>query len=176
MAGEDAFRSAVEAHRAVTDEHEYKAVWSLLEPLATATPVAAVQIALAELGSSDAAERSVATDLLGLVAGLHRSYCTQVVRRLLRHSKTERHEDVQWSLAMASAHSADARTFPLLARLTESSDPDVRYQVVQAVGAVADAATKATAVRLLRLLAADADEGVRAKAMETLLTLIRPPE
>jgi len=69
---------------------------------------------------------------------------------------------------MASAHSGDARTFPLLARLTESSDPDVRYQVAQAVGAVADAATKDTAVRLLRLLAADAEEGVQAEAMETL--------
>lgn len=61
MAGEDAFRCAVEAHRAVTDEHEYEAVWSLLEPLATATPAVAVQIALAGLGSADAAERSVAT-------------------------------------------------------------------------------------------------------------------
>jgi len=171
MAREDAFRRAVEAHRAVTDEHEYDAVWSLVEPLSTASPAEAVQIALVGLGSVDEAERSVATDLLGLVAGLHRSYRAQVVRVLLRHSKTERHEDVQWSLAMASAHSGDARTFPVLARLTESSDPDVRYQVAQAVGAVADAATKDTAVRLLRLLAADAELGVRAKAIETLLTL-----
>ena len=128
MAEEDAFRRAVEAHRVVSDEREYEAVWSLLEPLATSAPAGAVQIGLVGLGSADAAERSVATDLLGLVAGLHRSYRSQVVRRLLRHSKTEHYEDVQWSLAMASAHSGDARTFPVLARLTESSDPDVRYQ------------------------------------------------
>jgi HEAT repeat protein len=176
MAGEDAFRCAVEAHRAATDEHGYEAVWSLLEPLARATPAVAVQMALAGLRSADAAERSVATDLLGLVAGLHRAFRAQVVRSLLRQSNTERHEDVQWSLAMASAHSDDARTFPVLARLMGSSDADVRYQVAQAVGAVADATTKDTAVRLLRLLAADAEEGVRAKAMETLLILNRPPE
>lgn len=176
MAGEHAFGGAVEAHRVITGEHEYDAVWSLLEPLATEAPALAVQIARAGLGSVDASERSVATDLLGLVAGLHRSYRSQVVRRLVRQSRAERHEDVQWSLAMASAHSGDARTFPVLAKLTESSDADVRYQVAQAIGAVADATTKDTAVRLLRLLAADAEEGVRAKAMETLLTLNRPPE
>lgn len=53
---------------------------------------------------------------------------------------------------------------------------NISHQVAQAVGAFAHATTKDTAVRLLRVLAADAEEGVRAKAMETLLTINRPPE
>ncbi len=132
-----------------------------------------MRVALPALDSLDPSERAVAADLLGLVAGLHGTHRTAIVLRLLARSKTEEDDDVRCSLAMASAHSADARTLAVLKRLIDSPDPDVRFQVAQATAAVADRESRDSAVRLMLTLAGDQDEGVRAAAAEALETLGR---
>ncbi len=170
---EPAFREAVLRHRSVTNADEYEGVWSLLGPIARAAPTVAIRVAGPALNSLDPSERAVAADLLGLVAGLHAIHRTAIVRRLVVRSKTEQDDDVRWSLAMASAHSADARTLAVLKRVIDSPDPDVRFQVAQATAAFADHESRDSAVRLMLALAGDQDEGVRAAATEALETLGR---
>lgn len=170
---EPAFREAVLRHRSVTNADEYERIWSLLEPIARAAPTVAMRVAGPALDSLDPSARAVAADLLGLVAGLHAIHRTAIVRRLVVQSKTEQDDDVRWSLAMASAHSADARTLAALKRLMGSPDADVRFQVAQATAAVADQESRDSAVRLMLALAGDQDERVRAAATETLETLSR---
>lgn len=167
------FRKAVERHRHVSEPAEYEAVWSLLEPVARRTPTAALRIGLAAIDAADASERAVAVDILGLVAGLQQRHRTTIVRRLIRRCKSEEDEDVRWSLAMAAAHSADARMLTVLRNLVGSDDADVRYQVAAAAAVVADEDTRDNAVRLLLGLTDDVDDGVREAASESIQALSR---
>lgn len=167
------FQGAVECHRVAAGEQDYPAIWALLEPLATDHAPDSLKRALVGSRAADPSERAVAFDLMGLLAGFHPSHRKVVVRRIVERSKVEQDQDVRWSLAMAAGHARDPRVLPALALLSDSGDPDVRFQVAQAAGATADRSTKDGAARLLIKLSCDSDEGVRMKASESLALIAR---
>jgi hypothetical protein len=86
-------------------------------------------VGTALLHSGDPAVRSAGCDLLGVAAGMHEGQREAAASALLALGESERDGDVRWSIARALGATADPRAVPLLARLADHPDPDVRFQV-----------------------------------------------
>lgn len=161
------FEDAVEIHRVVRSEEDYQAIWSKIDA-ALSSPTDAFNEAVSHLQSPDPSQRAIAVDALGQIGCQVHQYRSPALRHLLRAATGEKDADVQWSIVFALSHLADPAALPTLVEMRTNKDPDVRYQVAQALARVASKTKKAQASRTLIEFLDDSDPGVRKKAQEAL--------
>jgi HEAT repeat protein len=151
------FGDAVAAFRSARGSDDYSAVLEAAEEVADAGPEAAAY-AHARLGDPDPAVRAVACDVLTFAADEYDEVDTDIATDLIALANGEADSDVLWSAVRAVGAVADGRTLPTLVRLARHPDPDIRYQVANALPRLAPSAEL---IATLISLTVDVDDEVR---------------
>lgn len=173
---EDWIRRAVHVVRTATGDEEYEPLWPLLKEVVTAGEPAALARAVRMLARPDSDERRIGSDLLGVIAeSASGEVKTAAVDALLAAGEAalafEAAHGVQdgdelWSIAHALNRAWERRTLPVLLRLADHPDSDIRLQAALglfgAVGAEGtDPGPDPAGVAALVALTRDADPDVR---------------
>jgi len=119
---------AFDLARSARSDRDRDAVWDLLHEAAH-LPAPAVEVATDALAATHPVRRSVAADLLGVVADCHPDATADVTTVLVAASPRETHAAVQRSLAEAMGH-GDRRVLPAL--VTYAAHPDAAVRLATA--------------------------------------------
>ncbi|MFI2611590.1 HEAT repeat domain-containing protein [Kitasatospora sp. NPDC018619] len=150
---------AVEASEADEDVHAY---WDLVwEAVRGEGGPTALRCGLGLLASADAVERKVGCDLVGRTAEAHESVRGEVATALVALAGAETAAAVLSSLVTALGRTQEAQAVPVLVRLVEHGDPEVRLHVAMAIGPVNSGLPDGPDVRALVRLTRDEDCEVR---------------
>lgn len=150
---------AVDRARTARGDHDREAVWDLLYEVAH-LPGPAVEVAATEITCADPLRRSIAADLLGVVADCHAPYASRATTVLLDAHRSEAHLGVHRSLARALGH-GDRRAIPILVGYATHPDTEIRLAAARSLpSAMYDAPDDAGVAALLRL-SGDVDPEVR---------------
>jgi HEAT repeat protein len=148
--------------RGVKTPDDYDAIWSLLwsaREFGDDAVAAGVQLT----SSADPVERSVGCDLLGALSEVDDTGTVRetAATTLIALAATESDVDVCWSIARALGSTNDARAVPVLVRLSDNDDKDVRFQVACALPFCTHDSAGEVSVPVMTALMGDDDEDVR---------------
>ncbi|WP_224276063.1 HEAT repeat domain-containing protein [Streptomyces sp. LS1784] len=155
-----------EASEADQDSHAY---WALVREAAEGeSGETALRCGLGLLDSADVLERQVGCDLVGNAAGAHESLRSEAATALMALAEAETEVRVLRSLVVGLGWAQDPRAVPVLVRLSEHEDADLRLQVASAIGSASSGLPDGPDVRALIRLTEDQDPEVRNWAAFTL--------
>jgi len=134
---DDILLEAVDLHNTISVPEEYQAIWSLLGE-ARVFGREALEAGLALL-SGDVAERCIGCDLLGVLCNPdEEGWGHEVATAVVALAESEENDDVYWSMADALHFAADPIGIPILGRLANHPDPDVRFKVASGLPSCQD--------------------------------------
>ncbi|MFE9424649.1 HEAT repeat domain-containing protein [Kitasatospora sp. NPDC006697] len=150
------------------DEHEH-AYWALItEATRDGSAQTALRCGAELLASADALEREAGCDLIGYAADGQPALHADAATALLALAEAETDGSVLHSLACALERAEDARALPVLLRLAEHEDADIRRVVASAFTGINSGLPDGPDVRALIRLTRDQDADVRNWAAFTL--------